>query len=41
MEDLKDTDEHIADSTEGGFVSESKKRKAEKVIKDVKSSDNV
>ena len=40
MEDLKDTDEHIADLTEGGFVSESKKRKAETVINDMKSSDN-
>lgn len=38
MEDLKDTDEHIADLTEGGVVSESKKRKAETVIEDVKSS---
>ena len=40
MEDLKDTIEHIADATEGGFVSERKRRKAETVIEDPKSSDN-
>lgn len=39
MGNLKDADEHIADLTEGGFVSESKKRKTETVIKDMNASD--
>ena len=36
---MKDTIEHIADATEGGLVSESKKRKAETVIEDPNASD--